>query len=109
MKPGDVTDVEISVSASRINRTVVESGAHCADIEPAFKCGAILGDDNFRRASTYVDKILKGAKPADLPIEQPAKFELIVNLKTAKAKPIHMKEFVQAVGDTIARFQGKPA
>ena len=93
-------------------RTIIDSVAYrlpmISDARLLAETGAVLTYsvdwlDMFRRGAAYVDKILKGAKPADLPIQQPTQFKLVVNLKAAKALGLKVPESILVRADEIIR------
>ena len=83
--PVAISNLERIVSFTQKNRLPAMSGARVFVDTGGLMSSGPSFPAMFRRAATFVDKILKGAKPADLPVEQPTKFELVINLKTAKA------------------------
>lgn len=91
---------EIILLAARYNLPTVYSNPYLA------RDGGLLSygpdpTDLFRRAATYVDRILRGAKPADLPVQLPAKFDLLINLKTAKALGLTIPPNLVALADEV--------
>ena len=92
----------IAELAIRNRLPAVSDGAGFAEDGGLFFYGPDLKPGS-RRAAIYVDKILKGAKPADLPVEQPTKFELVINLKTAKQIGLTIPPNVLAIADRVIR------
>ena len=93
---------ELVVSAEKSKLPVIHVSTTFVEAGGLMSYGPSV-TENFRRAATYVDKILKGAKPADLPVEQPTKFELVINLKAAKQIGLTIPPNVLARADRVIR------
>jgi putative ABC transport system substrate-binding protein len=92
--------VEITSLASRYRLPASYPWRHFAEVGGLLSYGVDLAD-NFRRAATYVDRILKGEKPSELPVQAPVKFELVINLKTAKALGLTVPDKLLALADEV--------
>jgi putative ABC transport system substrate-binding protein len=109
-RPDALIDVEDPLTNSLYKRIVefaaVEQLPSFHGVGEEVEAGGLISygaslPDLFRRAAGYVDKILKGAKPADLPVEQPSKFELVINIKTAKALGLEVPPMLLARADKV--------
>jgi putative ABC transport system substrate-binding protein len=91
---------EITSLAARYRVPVIYPNRSFAELGGLLAYGADLGD-NFRRAAIYADRILKGAKPSELPVQAPVKFELVINMKTAKALGLDVPWQLQQGADEV--------
>jgi putative ABC transport system substrate-binding protein len=114
----DMTRARVGAAIAVTTAMFVQQRRRLVDLAAKFRVPAVYGSresvdvgglmsygpnlaDSFQRAATYVDKILKGAKPGDLPVEQPTKFELVINLKTAKALGLTVPPSLLAIADEL--------
>ena len=96
----DFHRVEITSLAARYRLPAVYAYRFFAVLGGLLSYGPDL-TDNFRRAATYADRILKGEKPADLPVQAPTKYELVINLKTAKALGLTIPHNLLVLADEV--------
>jgi putative ABC transport system substrate-binding protein len=92
--------VEITSLAARYRLPAVYPYRFFAELGGLLSYGVDL-NDNYRRAASYVDRILKGENPANLPVQAPTRFELVINLKTAKALGLTVPDSVLARADEV--------
>ena len=103
----DAVIVQGSLASKKTNELALKHGLPAATVPRSFAdVGGLMsygadGPDSFRRAAAFVVKILQGGKPADMPVEQPTKFELVINLKTARALGLDVPWFLQQRADEV--------